>query len=321
MAMLIKAKIWGVNPDFKGALTALNLADFDTLMVSSKFGLPFKTKPFLELYRICTQTDRDYFLKRSLPRPFMAVLRDMVRWVRRGKPAHTEAFYVYEAAQTLHSSGIPAMKIVAWGEERWLSLWPHQGFVLAEEVKGEEALEIFRCGTPSERLTLLRDVGEFLGQLHCKGLFVENRLIDLIYHRHGQDDCPADQPKLTLIDLDFKGITLKQQAFDVSQAAKYLGRSHYLALRCGDRINRSELLALMRSYRRELSRHGIQLPPAFLKKVVAETRHNLRSHYRSAALMELFPLAPQDINDDGTPLFQPEPAQVDGGHGSLSLQP
>lgn len=321
MTTLIKAQVWGIEPEFKGALAALDLHDFDTLMVSSKFGPPFKTKPSLELYRICTQTDRDYFLKRSLPRPFMAGLRDMVRWVRRGKPAHTEAFHVYEAAKTLHSLGIPAMSVVAWGEERWLSLWPHQGFVLAEQVKGEEALELFRCGAPRERLALLRDVGEFLGQLHRQGLFVENRLIDLIYHRSGQDDCPANQPKLTLIDLDFKGITLKQQAFDVSQAAKYLGRSHYLALRCGDRINRPELLALMRGYRRELGRHGIQLPPSFLKKVVVETRHNLRSHYKSAALMQLFPLAPKAIREDGTPLFQDGQEPAEPELGSVTLQP
>ncbi|HIK16642.1 MAG TPA: phosphotransferase [Leptolyngbyaceae cyanobacterium M33_DOE_097] len=304
MLNLFKLKVWGVAPEFRPELMALDLCDFDKLMLSPSLGRPFKTKPSLELYRLYSTEKKVYFLKRSLPRKSSVVLRDMLRWVRRGKPAHTEAFHVYEAAQTLKELGIPAMKVVAWGEERWFTLWPHQGFVLAEGVEGEEAIEVFEKGTKAQRLALLKDVGHFLGRLHSMGLFVENRLIDLIYNAPTSKNCLERRPRLTLIDLDFKGITLKKKEYNATEAAKYLGRSYYLSLRCGHLIDRADLHALMRGYRDELRSHGIQVPPAFHRAILQHVRINLKSHFKDAELIKMFPSAPDEISDDGRLVFK-----------------
>lgn len=148
----ITSKHWGACPRIQPELIASHLCSFDELMSSRSLGVPFKTKPSLEIYRVKLNDGKTLYLKRSLPRKTSVVLREMIGWIRRGKPAHTEAFHVYEAAQKLKELSIPVMNIVAWGEERFLGLWPHRGFMLAENVEGEEHASRETCQAWADEL-------------------------------------------------------------------------------------------------------------------------------------------------------------------------
>lgn len=75
---------------------------------------------------------------------------------------------------------IPVVETVAWGEQRCLGI-PLRGYIVLQEVKGEEFVNKVRSGTVKERKRLIKAYGRFLGSLHSKGLISSKaRVTDVI---------------------------------------------------------------------------------------------------------------------------------------------
>lgn len=81
--------------------------------------------------------------------------------------------------QLFRDHGIPVMNPVAWGECKVFG-WSMGGFMLVEEVVGQEFVEVYRAASLRIRRRLMWVHGELLGTLHHKGIESKVHPRDLI---------------------------------------------------------------------------------------------------------------------------------------------
>jgi hypothetical protein len=285
--MGISTRTFGVRDDALERLRAAGLDRFEAFM-SGPVGVPFKRKSSLEIFQLAMPGGSVFYLKRSLPRAIGGVWREVLRGLRRGERAHTEAFHARLAARVLGEVGVEAMPIAAWGEERFLGVWPRRGFVLAD---GVGATEVFRTAPGPERERLLRAIGDLLGCLHANGLFVSLRLHDLIVA--SSVGGVGGGPRLVMIDLDFKGHRLRVGEFNGAASVRALAHCQYLFLRGGDRLTQGDARAIVRGYRTALGRRAVKLPARLARQVRESLRRELAAHHADAGKRRMFPQTPE----------------------------
>ncbi len=77
-------------------------------------------------------------------------------------------------------NNIQVVNPVAWGEKRVFGI-PVSGFLVQEEVKGDEFTELVKTVSNYERIKLIKAYGKLLGEIHSKGIFSSAvRVTDLI---------------------------------------------------------------------------------------------------------------------------------------------
>jgi len=153
--------------------------------------------------------------------------------------------------ELMRQQGIPVMPPVAWGELKILGC-SIKGFILVEEVVGKEFVEVYRGASLRVRRRLFRLYGELMGALHRKGIDSKVRPEDII--------CVSDN------------YASFRDCFVVIDRER--GQSHLVELsieQCGIRLGdiwvkgmfriglgeRSELLAFLSGYLREVGQQGV----------------------------------------------------------------
>jgi hypothetical protein len=94
----------------------------------------------------------------------------------------------FELIKFYQSCKIPVVRVVAWGEERWLG-FPVRGFIIKEEVKGIDFIDIVKHASKQKRIKLLKAYGLMIGKLHRKGVISSvARVTDVICVSTGSKD-------------------------------------------------------------------------------------------------------------------------------------
>lgn len=216
----VTGELW-IDPAFRGELAAAGWTTFGELWATPT-GQVLRSLPDRENRRLTwpaldAQTGtasgvrlRAAYLKKHLARQRRTGRRPWLRWSPGPSPARVEAL----AATQLAESGLPTVRVIAWGEGRDAEGWPIS-LVLVEELAGYTQLDHFLrrefrpqatrgAGPRDERLRrLLAQVAEVARRLHqagwthadlyCCHFFVREeprgefdvRLIDLQRARHG----------------------------------------------------------------------------------------------------------------------------------------
>ena len=251
----------------------------------------FKDKKNQYVYRIETPKWL-YYLKRTDHQSFRSILRHLLR----GRRAHMDCVWEYFAIRALYDHGFRVMEPLAWGEECWLGIWPHRGFLLVKEVVGEELVEICSRPETSElRREAICSYGMYLGRLHGSGFFHPARVHDFILEKRSYDE--GNALELTMIDVDFKGLLPKPFPFDSDRSLEALAESCYLFLRVGHRASQVEARQFIRGYRAGLSSCGQSFPPGALNALVEAIDCRLAEHQLNPKLQAILPESPASLVD------------------------
>lgn len=250
-------------------------------MLDGTIDTPFKCKANQFVYRLDTPAGI-YYLKRTSHQSPRSILRNLLR----GRLAHTASGWEYLAIRALEEHDLSVMKPVAWGEERLLGIWPRRGFLLVEEVAGRDVGDILLGGANAElRCEAFGALGHYLGRLHGNGLFHPARPHDFFMVRG--DDSGAMQ--LTMIDIDFRGLSPIPRPFEQTASIDALSQSCYLFYRVGHRAVQVEARRFLVGYRAGLRDCGQYLKPGFLRELVATIDRRLAEHIADPVKMEKFP--------------------------------
>lgn len=143
------------------------------------------------VYRITVSDgkDRKVFYLKKTPR---CPARDLFKRIRKGIGPHGDAYLENAQVELCKRSGVPVMRIAAWGENRAFG-WPVAGFLLAAEVKGERLDRVIKTCTDDERKRIFIRYGELIAKMHLNGLRDIARVQDIIYSYD-------DEMNLTVID-------------------------------------------------------------------------------------------------------------------------
>lgn len=178
--------------DDRQLLEAAGYASFENLMLKNDGELISSEKraQTLRLDLPAPNGTKICFLKRTLVHRRRKNFQALMQFAR----PHTDVYREMQLAQKLRDAGIPAMRILAWGEERKFG-FPIRGFILTEAVTGMSLDEMFRTGNARMRRRIVAAFGSFVARLHERGFFQTVRLKDLICA-----DSDSPDLKLTLID-------------------------------------------------------------------------------------------------------------------------
>ena len=259
-------------------------------MLDGSIAKPFKKKKYQFVYRIDTPTGC-FYLKRTAYQSPRSILRHLLR----GRRAHTDSGWEYLAVLALQSRGFRVMQPCGFGEQQWLRLWPRRGFLLVREVLGKDLGELLLAGDAALRSEAFSALGHYMGRLHGSGFFHAARVHDFIYDRAGDDK--GCKLRLTMIDLDFKGILPVPCPFDASMAIEALAESCYVFLRVGYRANKAETHRFFRGYKFGLRSFGQKLPPKHLNALAGAVTRRLRKLAQDPDWLAVFPEAPNSLED------------------------
>lgn len=279
-------------PDGLPVMRALHMDGFNTAM-QRELGTPFKRKAGHEVYHLRhPQTHQCLFVKRSTHGPKGVPWRLLVNAIIGRKAAHTEAWHVHLAAQTLGKAGFKTMPIVAAGEERLLGLWPLRGFVVMRGATGQDASVVHLEAELAVRRRLMAVMGAMAGRLHANGFCVPIRLHDFFIEPAALKGPHWRDAVTTMIDLDYHGFRLQRGPHDWQQASKVLAHSVYLALRTGVQVDAAQWRAFVKSYTRAVRAFGGHMPRRAWSTVVQGVRDELAAHHRDDHLRTMFPRTP-----------------------------
>ncbi|MEX2491419.1 MAG: lipopolysaccharide kinase InaA family protein [Nitrospirales bacterium] len=118
---------------------------------------------------------RKYFLKQAGSQSVQEVVK---AWCRFQLPC-SDVVRERSIIQLFHDHGIPVMNPVGWGECKIFGC-SRGGFMLVEEVVGQEFVEVYRAASLRSRRRLLWVHGELMGTLHHQGIDSKVHPRDLI---------------------------------------------------------------------------------------------------------------------------------------------
>lgn len=251
----------------------------------------FKERDGTSVHKITSPEGHTFFLKRY-PGP---TWRKIVKRFVLGQWPASMASDEYRAAKLLQSKGIPILNAVAWGERRVLGVWPTTNFIMSEEIRGEEVVDMIRQSTSGDvRLRLLDASAALAAKMHAENVFFPFRPKDLLCLNRQAG--PGEAYQLVIIDPDVKGKLLKPRVFTERRACEALSYSAYMMLRSHIQLNEpKEYRVFLRSYKKTLKSHGIDLPQSFGKLFKSYLNTHLTHHYKDPFLTKTFPYVPRHL--------------------------
>jgi tRNA A-37 threonylcarbamoyl transferase component Bud32 len=216
-----------------------------------------------EVRRISVDTESGrqvFYLKRS----GQELLLRRLRMLLHGQWPRTGTLRELQILQKLQSAGFATMEPVAWGEERRFG-FPLRGFLMAREVPGQEAMEVYQTASGADKCRLMESVGELVGRLHSKGFFHPVRLKDLICTEQG----------LVLIDRETS--TPWQSIFLAVKCRELIIRAFRRSARCGQHFGPGSICAFLRGYSRGVSDRWKISPLRLAQFIFSEARRDASS--------------------------------------------
>lgn len=103
-----------------------------------------------------------------------------------------------ELIRFYQKNSIPVVRPIAWGESRLYGI-PVHGFIIQEQVRGREFVDLLKGDCKDQRELLIMAYARLTSKLHAKGLISSIvRVTDLIYT--GKENRPISDERLVVID-------------------------------------------------------------------------------------------------------------------------
>lgn len=236
-----------VDPELRPLLAAAGLRELEDFLAFSG-GSVVSRRRKRDVRRLELEVEgerRRYFLKQGRREALSATFAAL----RLRRPPRAAGLRERQLVERFRTHGIPVMRPVAWGERRLLG-WPVSGFILVEEVVGRRFIDAYRESSLRARRRLLRAHGALMGRLHCLGIDSKVRPADLIC---ATDEISGSQPNLVVIDREYGA----REPIQLSGEQRGQGLADIwvkgaLSMRLSEAGQRSELLAFLAGYLREL---------------------------------------------------------------------
>lgn len=135
-----------------------------------------------------------FYLKQYIARP-KAIRRFFLKGIVTLLPTTREA----KMTEILAKHGLPVAHIVGWGEQLLFGKLGIRGFMISQEIIGDEAVALFQEGDKNLRGRILYAVGNIMAKLAETGSYYAPRLRDFI--------CTSDngqEVKLSMIDQEVR---------------------------------------------------------------------------------------------------------------------
>ncbi len=257
-----------IEPEYREALEAAMLADFDAMLRAPAAGPPASKHAHREtvpLEIVVDDASRRFYLKRVFKVPPRHAIWPLFRF-RRGisQPRHE-----WRILGELAECGIPAAKRVAYGERRVLGV-PAQAFLLVEAVPMENTLEDWLCSGQSQRDTLssgarkrlVHELGGLIARMHIAcfrwpDIHVKHLFARLSCRKGGRTSWSfalIDVERMTKVE-GRTGLELEEEGAPCDATA--LDDISNLEISILPRpIDKSEILIFCAGYTRELQKSG-----------------------------------------------------------------
>ena len=119
--------------------------------------------------------DYCFFLKQQR----VGTIKSWLKLVRHSNSELLVSTREYRLLDMCRREGIEVMATVAWGERR-LFFWPVAGFVMADEVKGEEFTQVYMQSGPCLQRKMMYAYGALVAMMHRKRINSKVRPRDMI---------------------------------------------------------------------------------------------------------------------------------------------
>jgi hypothetical protein len=166
-------------------LARIGITDFDSFLAYADGDLiaPDPAKPDKRPVRRVTLKikgrAKHYYLKQA---PHVRISK-CINHLLQGRWPHVSAYREFKMLRFCRQQDIPVMRMVAWGEKRRLG-WPLCGFLLVEEVFGDELPKRYLHAGQGERRQLMHAYGALIGFMHQRGVKSKVRVRDIICVTH-----------------------------------------------------------------------------------------------------------------------------------------
>jgi tRNA A-37 threonylcarbamoyl transferase component Bud32 len=232
-----------VEPGRDGLLRRLNLDDYDSVMGISEGRLVAQNKG--KLIRVIQEESghgpKRYFLKMLTRQRYTDILKSVLK----PKPMRIITSRERHLLKFLKEQGIPVMETAAWGTKEIFGI-PVGGFLIVEEVKGKDFVEVYRDADRSTRNRMMEGYGRLVGHMHTRGLDSLVRVTDIV--------CVSEELKdfrksMVLIDREWG--SLKKRNFSLDDRCYQLGKMFVKMVRFIGLPEPEDILHFMKGYKKE----------------------------------------------------------------------
>ncbi|PKN62563.1 MAG: hypothetical protein CVU57_23770 [Deltaproteobacteria bacterium HGW-Deltaproteobacteria-15] len=238
---ILKKKVY-VEPGQEGLLERLNLHSYDSIIGMSGGRLVSQSRR--KSIRVIWDAGRDpkrYFLKSLTRQRYTDILKSVL------KPGPMRIITCRERhlLRFLKENGIPVMETAAWGVEEIFGI-PISGFLIVEEVKGKDFVEVYREGNRSTRNRMMEGYGRLVGHMHTNGLDSLVRVSDIMCVSEEYEDF---RKSMVLIDREWGA--LKAKTFSLDDRCYQLGKMFVKMVRFIGMPEPRDIIHFMEGYRKE----------------------------------------------------------------------
>jgi hypothetical protein len=239
---LLKKRIY-FEPGGERLFAGLHLDDYDAVMDFSGGRLvaqnPGKTIRVLE-----EKSDhglKRYYLKQVISQRTPELLKSVFK----PKPMRIITSRERHLLKFLKKQGIPVMETAAWGTKEIFGI-PLGGFLLVEEVKGKDFVDVYGESDRAARNRMMEGYGRLAGHMHRKGLDSLVRVTDIICV---SDDFRDFKKSMVLIDREWGALEIKTFSFD--ERCYQLGKMFVKMVRFIGMPKPDDVIHFMKGYKKE----------------------------------------------------------------------
>lgn len=223
-----------INPDFQALFNEHGLNSVQAFM-AYQGGEVLEDNKKRDTRRIQLGGQAFYLKRTKVEKTSSAVERLLMLGIPHSKP-YNEAIHV----AGLQQAGINTMTVAATGELLKLGL-PQCGFILSQEVKGQEMEAVFQAADADTRNSIAKAFGQLLAELHRKGFYATTRLKDIFCEGE-----VSDYKNYRLIDRETRNPFPKR--YSQKRALESLKNGFRRQARDGSGFNREEMSLLVAAY-------------------------------------------------------------------------
>lgn len=198
MIRLLAKKEFGFAPEFEDFIRQNALDSYARVLARNK-GRIITRRPERSVTCLSFKDDertRNVYLKVVGRCGFKKYLKSIFCLRRPELPTCRES----RELQRLAKKGVAVCSPIAWGRSSFL-LWPLQGFLMVDEVKGKSFIELYEESDRAGKMKLMALYGRMLGRLHKKGCFQVVRPNDMICARQPNVNIRIED--IVLIDREY----------------------------------------------------------------------------------------------------------------------
>ena len=238
-----------IKNKWKETFHSKGLESFNSFMSEKEFYKLITKEKNGAVYKLNFEDESNFYLKLKYKEQKRKIVRAILR---KGKYIHPIVNEV-QNTQFLQSLNFETAKIAAWGYSKKFGI-TQASFIITEEVKGEEFIDLYEKSDFTFRQQMYTEYGKLLGIIHYNRIDSYIRIQDLLCNISSNGS-----PKFTIIDREVG--SLNKRRISVTRLKDILARIFYEVLKRYKRIpiSSKEGLSFCKAYL-EINKQ-IQLSP------------------------------------------------------------